>query len=195
MAGQDYLDAVWDAVPEGAQPEAFGERRAFLLDHVAAGARVLDVGCGEGAFSAAVAEAGGVPIAVDVADEPLRRLRERFPQVADVRRAEAGRPLPVDDGEAELVWAGEVIEHVVDAGAFASELRRVTRPGGTILVTTPDHALRTRLALLSARRFEAHFAPYADHLRFFTRRTLREVLGEGTDVRARRGRLFAVTRP
>ena len=194
MAGQDYLDAVWDAVPEGAQPEAFAERRAFLLEHVRAGARVLDVGCGEGWFSAAMAGAGAVPVAVDVADEPLRRLRERFPQIAHVLRAEAGRPLPLDDGEADVVWAGEVIEHVVDAGAFASELRRVVRPGGTILVTTPDHSLRTRLGLLSARRFEAHFAPYADHLRFFTRRTLRDVLGEGTEVTATNGRLYAVTR-
>lgn len=197
MAGQDYLDAVWDAVPEGAVPEAFDERRTFLLRHITApGTVVADVGAGEGLFSAALAEAGMRPIAVDVADEPLRRLRERFPEVDDVRRAIAGEPLPLADGEAGAAWAGEVIEHVVDVGALASELRRVVAPGGEVLLTTPDHPRRLLLGLaLRPRAFDEHFQPYADHLRFFTRRTLRRVLEdagfERVEVTSRGGRLFA----
>ena len=192
---QAYLDAIWDAVPEGAEPEAFAERRAFMLDALAGtGGTVADVGCGEGAFSAALAEAGMRPVAVDVADEPLRRLRARFPQVADVRRAHLGEPLPLADGEADAAWAGEVLEHVVDVGAFAGELRRVVRPGGVLALTTPDHAPRTLLRLaLRPRAFDAHFHPYADHLRFFSRRTVRAVLRDAgfarVEVSRRRGRL------
>jgi 2-polyprenyl-6-hydroxyphenyl methylase/3-demethylubiquinone-9 3-methyltransferase len=199
MAGQDYLDAVWDAVPEGAEPEHFAARREFLLAHVAAGQTVLDVGAGEGAFSAALAEHGATPIAVDVADEPLRRLRARFPQLADVRRATAGAELPVADREVDAVWAGEVVEHVVDVGAFATELRRVLRPGGVALVTTPDHPwrLRARWALVP-RSFEEHVWPYADHLRFFTRRTLRTVLEDAgfadVTITTVHGHLHAVAR-
>jgi 2-polyprenyl-3-methyl-5-hydroxy-6-metoxy-1,4-benzoquinol methylase len=199
MAGQAYLDAVWEAVPEGAEPERFAERRTLLLDHVEPGDTVLDVGSGEGAFSAAVAELGARAIAVDVADEPLRRLRARFPQLTDVRRAQAGEPLPVADREADAVWAGEVIEHVVDVGAFATELRRALKPGGPLVLTTPDHprGLLARFAL-SPRAFEEHVWPYADHLRFFTRRTLRMVLEDAgfTDiaVTAVHGHLHAVAR-
>ena len=172
-----YLDDVWQAVPVGAEPELFALRRDFLLAHLPDGAHVLDVGCGEGAFSAAMAGAGARPIAVDVADEPLRRLRARFPELTDVRRANAGEPLPLAGDEVEAVWAGEVIEHVVDVGAFCSELRRVLRPGGPLLLTTPDHRRRQRIQLaLSERRFAEHFSPYADHLRFFTATTLRTVL-------------------
>ena len=172
-----YIDDVWAAVPEGAEPEHFAVRRDFLLAHLPDGARVLDVGCGEGAFSAALADAGAKPIAVDVADEPLRRLRARFPQLTDVRRAQAGEPLPLADGEADAVWAGEVIEHVVDVGAFCAELRRVVKPAGPLIVTTPDHPRRllARFAL-KPRAFDAHFSPYADHVRFFTARTLIGVL-------------------
>jgi 2-polyprenyl-6-hydroxyphenyl methylase/3-demethylubiquinone-9 3-methyltransferase len=178
-SGTSYLDDVWAAVPEGAEPELFGLRRDFLLAHLPAGARVLDVGCGEGAFSAAMAEAGARPIAVDVADEPLRRLRARFGRLDDVRRATAGEPLPLADGEVDAVWAGEVIEHVVDVGAFCAELRRVLKPAGPLILTTPDHPRRllARFALRPAA-FDERFDPYADHLRFFTVRTLRRVLSD-----------------
>jgi 2-polyprenyl-3-methyl-5-hydroxy-6-metoxy-1,4-benzoquinol methylase len=199
MAGQAYLDAVWEAVPEGAEPERFAARRDFLLAHVAPGDAVLDVGCGEGAFSAALAEREARPIAVDVADEPLRRLRARFPSIADVRRARAGEPLPLADGEADAIWAGEVLEHVVDVGAFANELRRVLRPGGTLLLTTPDHPRRLLLRFaLRPSVFEDHVWPYADHLRFFTRRTLAMVLDDAgfadVAISTAHGHLHAVAR-
>lgn len=64
----EWFEDVWAAVPEGAEPEAFALRRDFLLSELPPGARVLDVGCGEGAFSAAMAEAGARPVAVDGAD-------------------------------------------------------------------------------------------------------------------------------
>ena len=172
-----YIDDVWASVPEGAEPELFAPRRDFLLAHLPEGATVADVGCGEGAFSAAMAASGARPIAIDVADEPLRRLRRRFPELTDVRRAHAGGPLPLADGEADAVWAGEVVEHVVDVGAFLGELRRVLKPAGPLILTTPDHPRRllARFAL-RPRAFDEHFSPYADHVRFFTARTLIRVL-------------------
>ncbi len=195
MDHEAYLDDVWAAVPEGAEPEAFAARRAFLLGAVAPDRVVADVGCGEGAFAEALRAAGCRPVCVDAADEPLRRLRRRFPALTDVRRMPVGGPLPLADGEADVVWAGEVLEHVVDVGAFAGELRRVLAPGGALVLTTPDHPRRrvARLAL-SGRAFDAHFSPYADHLRFFTRRTVRRVLADAgfaeVAVRARGGHLL-----
>jgi 2-polyprenyl-3-methyl-5-hydroxy-6-metoxy-1,4-benzoquinol methylase len=154
---QDWRDAVWRAVPEGAEPERFAARRAFLLDNVTAGERVLDLGCGDGAFAATLLQAGCVVMMADVAGEALRRARARAPGV---------------------VWAGEVLEHVADVVGLLAEVRRVLRWGGRLLVTTPWHG---RLVVAT----DAHFDPRADHLRFFSARTLRAVLGDAGFAAAR----------
>jgi 2-polyprenyl-3-methyl-5-hydroxy-6-metoxy-1,4-benzoquinol methylase len=176
-------DAVWESVPEDARPERLELRRAFLLSHVRAGDTVLDVGCGAGEFSAALIQAGARPVAVDVAREALRRARERVPGL-DARPWEPGRPLPADDASVDAVWAGEVIEHVADVAPWLSELRRVLRPRGTLLLSTPHHGPGTLLRLaLSRRAFAEHFEPRSDHVRYFSPRTLRELLDDvGFDV-------------
>jgi len=176
-------DAVWERMPKDARPERFELRRAFLLKHVAPQATVLDVGCGAGEFSAALSEAGAQPIAVDVAREALRRARERVSDL-DARLWEPGEPLPLADATVDAVWAGEVVEHVADVAPWLSELRRVLKPRGTLLLTTPNHGPGTLLRLaLSPSAFAAHFEPRSDHVRFFSPRTLRELLDDlGFDV-------------
>lgn len=176
-------DAIWEAVPRDAVPEELTLRLSFLLAHIRRGATVLDLGCGAGEFSAALRVAGVELIAVDVAAEALRRARERVPGL-DVRLWIAGEPLPVDDNAVDLVWAGEVIEHVADVAPWLSEVRRVLRPRGTLLLTTPHHGPLTLLGLaFSPRAFARHFDPRSDHLRFFSPRTLRPLLDDlGFDI-------------
>jgi 2-polyprenyl-3-methyl-5-hydroxy-6-metoxy-1,4-benzoquinol methylase len=191
----DLADAIWEQVPVGAVPERFAQRRDWLLAHVPRGARVLDVGCGAGEFATALRDAGAIPIGVDVAQEALRRAGARDASL-DLRLWRAGEPLPVEDSWADVAWAGEVLEHVVDVAPWLSEVRRVLRPRGTLLLTTPDHGPGTLLALaLSPRRFAAHFEPRSDHVRFFSRRTLRELLDdlgfEVTELRSRRSTILA----
>ena len=169
-----WREAVWRGVPEGAKPERFAARRAFLLAHVRAGDRVLDLGCGDGAFAAELAAVGARVVAVDVADEALRRARERA-SGAQLRRIEEGAALPFAEDAFDVVWAGEVLEHAADVVGLLAEMRRVLRWGGRLLVTTPYHG-RVALAALALRGLEEHFDPRADHLRFFTARTLRAVL-------------------
>ena len=174
---QDWRDAVWRAVPDGAEPERFATRWAFLLDHVAAGERVLDLGCGDGAFAAELLQAGCAVTMADVAGEALRRARARAPGAEAVALAE-GEPLPFAEDAFDVVWAGEVLEHVADVVGLLAEVRRVLRWGGRLLVTTPWHG---RLVVAT----DAHFDPRADHLRFFSARTLRAVLDDAGFAAAR----------
>lgn len=180
----EHHQDVWSAVPEGAEPPGLELRRAFLLRRLgglassAAGPalRVLDVGCGAGELTAAIAACGCEVVGIDVAEEPLRRARARHPDLALHRVAE-GRAWPFPDASFDVVWSGETIEHVADTGGWLSEVRRVLRSGGALLLSTPAHGPLTRLGLaLSRSRFERRFDPRADHLRFYTAHSLRVLL-------------------
>jgi SAM-dependent methyltransferase len=187
---EPWREAVWRGVPADARPERFEARLAFLLAHVRARQRVLDLGCGDGTFAAELAAAGCAVVAVDVAEEALRRTRARVPGI-DARRAVEGEPLPVDEDAVDVVWAGEVLEHAADVVGLLAEVRRVLRWGGTLLVTTPYHG-RISVAVLALRgALEEHFDPRADHLRFFTARSLEGMLRDAgfaeVEVRATGG--------
>jgi 2-polyprenyl-3-methyl-5-hydroxy-6-metoxy-1,4-benzoquinol methylase len=166
----DWREAVWRAVPEGAEPERYAARRAFLLSDVSDGEHVLDYGCGDGTFAADLVSAGCTVTMADVAEEALRRARARAPDAQAVQLSE-GAPLPFAEDAFDVVWAGEVLEHVADVVGLLAELRRVLRWGGRLLVTTPWHG---RVVVAT----DAHFDPRADHLRFFSARTLRAVLAD-----------------
>ena len=187
----DWREAVWAAVPGDARPERFAARRAFLLAHVEPGDRVLDLGCGDGAFAAVLADAGADVTAVDVAAEALRRTARRAPGVRVLQIAEAA-PLPFDEDAFDVVWAGETLEHVADVTGLLAEVRRVLRWGGALLVTVPNQArLVVALEALAGKPLERRLDPRADHLRFFTKRALREMLEAGgfahVEVRAAGG--------
>src|SRR5262249_7330836 len=115
----------------------------------------------------------GFPVVgVDVAEDALRRARAREPAV-EVRMVPAEGRWPLADASFDLVWAGETIEHVADTVGWLSEVHRVLRAGGRLLLSTPAHGRLRMLALaLSGARFARHFDPRADHLRFYSRRTL-----------------------
>jgi len=66
---------------------------------------------------------------------------------------------------------------VVDVALLLGEVRRVLRPGAMLLATTPNHArLRVAGEALAGGPLERRLDPRADHLRFFTAHTLRELL-------------------
>jgi 2-polyprenyl-3-methyl-5-hydroxy-6-metoxy-1,4-benzoquinol methylase len=183
-----YHERIWASIPERlAASPSLELRRRFVLEQARAAAtrggqdlRVLDVGCGEAQITQELAAAGAQVIGVDVAHEPLRRARAAHPGL-DLRVVPAGGGWDLPDAAFDLVWAGEVIEHVTDTMTFFSEVRRVLRSGGTLAISTPAHSRLGLLALaLSPARdaFEAHFDPRGDHVRFYSRRSLASLLGE-----------------
>ena len=169
-----YYESIWADAPPDPEPWDWERRRALLLGEARAGERVLDLGCGAGRFVAALRDAGAVPVGVEIAESALERARAVAPG-ADLRLLEPDGSIPLEHGSVDLVWCSEVLEHVADGAHLLQEARRVLRPGGRILVTVPYHG-RVKAALLGLVRFDAHFDPQGQHLRFFTRASLAAAL-------------------
>ena len=66
---------------------------------------------------------------------------------------------------------------MADTAHLLLEARRVLKTGGRLLVTTPSHDLPRRL-LIALARFDAHFDPLGQHVRFYSPASLERVLGE-----------------
>jgi 2-polyprenyl-3-methyl-5-hydroxy-6-metoxy-1,4-benzoquinol methylase len=178
MPSRDYHEAVWHSIPEGLQPSSFELRRRFLIDALAPGERLLDLGCGEGSFAVAASEAGADVVAADVAAEPIRRARALHPGL-DLRVIDGEGVWELDDAGFDVVWAGEVIEHVADTASWLSELRRVLRPGGRLLLSTPLLGRRELMAAaMSSAVFAERFEPRSDHLRHYNAATLRALIAD-----------------
>lgn len=168
---KQYYEDLWQRLPEPLTPPDLELRMRFLLGVLRADDRVLDLGCGEGVFTAAIAQAGGAAVGVEVAEAAINRARTQHPEL-DFRLVSVDGPLPFEEGCFDLVWASEVIEHVADTARWLSEVRRVLVPDGRLLITTPSHG-RLRVALKGVGRFSE---PLGDHLHLYTGRSLRSLL-------------------
>jgi SAM-dependent methyltransferase len=128
----------------------------LFLEHFPRGARVLDAGCGRSLFTEIRPDWPFVITAADVDFDLLASRRSEFPAVRWV--VGDAHPLPFRDGAFEGLFAGELIEHLAEPAAGLREFQRVLRPGGTLVLTTPN---RRRLANVIDRS-ERPYSP--DHL-------------------------------
>jgi ubiquinone/menaquinone biosynthesis C-methylase UbiE len=170
---KEYYEELWRQLPPTLDPPDFERRRSFLLGHVRPGDRALDLGCGDGRFTAELAAAGARALGADVAEAALERARSRYPEL-EFQLVGIDSPLPFADGAFDVVWASEVIEHVGDTARWLSEVRRVLVPRGRLLLTTPSHG-RLRVLAGGIERFSP---PLGDHLHLYTRASLRRLLDE-----------------
>jgi SAM-dependent methyltransferase len=128
----------------------------LFLAHFPPGARVLDAGCGRSLFTEIRPRWPFAVVAADVDFDLLAARKAEFPELRWV--VGDAHPLPFRSGLFDGLFAGELVEHLPDPAAGVEEFRRVLRPGGTLILTTPN---RKRLANV-ADRSERPYSP--DHL-------------------------------
>ncbi len=145
----------------------------YLQRHAGTGHRVLDVGCGEGFVSRALAEAGNEVSGVDAIASPRHAAHLRAYYQRDLACGLEGI-----EGTFDRILLLDVLEHLPRPETILESCRKLLAPRGRVLVSLPNVANITVRAALLFGRFE-----YADrgimdrtHLRFYTRKTARRML-------------------
>jgi SAM-dependent methyltransferase len=106
------------------------------LEPFCTGAVVLEAGCGEGYGADRMARVAHTVVGVDYDAATIAHAGRAYPAVRPLRANLVH--LPLADGAIEVVSCLQVIEHLWDQPAFLAECRRVLRPAGTLLLTTPN---------------------------------------------------------
>lgn len=135
--------------------------------------RVLEVGCGGGSGCHEILAAGATEVTgVDVDVKAVQFARQNFnsPQLKFDVVQDAG--LPVQDARFDVVVALETIEHVQDDHSFVKELSRVLRPGGELLLSTPNRLVTNPGTSINARPANPL------HVREYTKRELQDLLND-----------------
>jgi 2-polyprenyl-6-hydroxyphenyl methylase/3-demethylubiquinone-9 3-methyltransferase len=136
--------------------------------------KILDIGCQSGHFCGELKKLGhepyGVEIETQLVDNALTKYKDISFQVCDCEKT-----IPFNDCYFDTVWAGEVIEHIASTDAFINEINRILKVGGHFVLSTPMHN-RLKSTYISLFRFEKHFDPEFPHYRFYTIKSLNEVL-------------------
>lgn len=137
---------------------------------------ILDYGCGRGE---AIYEMQKVSpyaryMGIDVSNYAIEAAQQRIPSGTFLSVSDGERFL-LDDNSIDFVFSSEVIEHVYDTEHAASELARVLKKGGKMLITTPFHGFIKNL-FITTFAFDRHFDPTGGHVRFFTKRSLESLL-------------------
>jgi len=145
----------------------------FLAPRVA-GQQVLEVGCGEGYGTALLARSAARIVGVDYDAAAAAHAARSYPAARFARANLAA--LPVPSGSFDALVTLQVIEHVWNHPEFVGECRRAVRPGGRLLVSTPN-----RLTFSPGR--DTPLNPF--HTKEFTARELTKLLaGGGFEIEA-----------
>ncbi|RDI60596.1 class I SAM-dependent methyltransferase [Nocardia pseudobrasiliensis] len=118
---------------------AYYERPAMLeLAGEVSARRILDAGCGSGALTAMLRDRGAHVTGIDASTRMLNLARQRLGVDSDLRVADLADPLPFTDDSFDDVIASLVFHYLEDWGPTLTEIRRVLKPKGRLLISV-DH--------------------------------------------------------
>jgi len=130
------------------------------------GARVLDIGCGGGLLSEALAKEGADVTAIDLAPELVKvaRLHSLESGVTVDYRVQAAEDLAAEQpGSFDVVTCMEMLEHVPDPGAIIAACHRLLKPGGQLFLSTVNRTPAAFAVAIVGAEYVARLLPKGTH--------------------------------
>ena len=158
----------WDP---GSEFKPLHDINPLRLDHIdriaeLKGKRVLDVGCGGGILSEAMAARGASVTGIDLGEKPLKvaqlHLLESGLQV-DYRLVAAESLAQEMPGAFDIVTCMELLEHVPDPAATVRACAELTRPGGHVFVSTINRNLKSYVLAIVGAEYVLKLLPRGTH--------------------------------
>jgi 2-polyprenyl-3-methyl-5-hydroxy-6-metoxy-1,4-benzoquinol methylase len=148
--------------------------KQYTIDCVPDGVKldIIDVGCGSGANSVELAAKGHRLHGVDLSEAAIERYRAHG---FEGRACDIETGLDYPDATFDLAFCSEVIEHMTSPELLAAEIYRVVKPGGHLVLSTPNSAFWL-YRLVGILGYTVSELQHPKHFQFFSRRSLLKVL-------------------
>ncbi|MCU1231390.1 MAG: wbbL 5 [Acidobacteria bacterium] len=175
LTGRDVVISANDYVHRWSSLR--GQTRLDLLARISPSAKsVLEFGCGEAPLGEALKQRQKVRVVgIELDPKAAAVARKRIDDVycGDVREI-----IDIIDEKFDWIIGGDIVEHLDEPWSFLTDLRRVCSPGGHLLLSLPNIANASVINDLIHGRFDYAYMGLTcvGHLRFFTRRTIEEML-------------------
>ncbi|MCF6158590.1 MAG: diguanylate cyclase [wastewater metagenome] len=137
-------------------------------------ASLLSIGCGSGMIEKQIMDLGIQVCGIGLSS---RTVTEAQKKGIDISIADINCGLPCDDGAFDIVFAGEIIEHIIEIQKFLLEVKRVLKPGGAFIFTIPNMArFADRIRFLFGKTPKHASSWNTLHIRHFTFGSLKIIL-------------------
>jgi SAM-dependent methyltransferase len=117
------------------QPQPVPKTLRVLSEWMGTGQIAIDVGCGSGLYASLCRERGNAVFGIDITSQ----VRTAHARGLSVCWGNVERALPFPDKCFSIALCSEVVEHLLQPEQMLSELHRVLKPGGTLILTTPNY--------------------------------------------------------
>ena len=162
---QQHGSAFWDVQGPYRTLHQINPARLQFVERfvVLSGLRVLDVGCGGGILSEALAERGATVVGIDLAESALQAAEAHRAGQAVEYRLESSRETAARGEVFDVVTCMEMLEHVADPAAVLRDIHALLKPGGWAFFSTINRTLKARLGAVYAAEYLLHLVPQGTH--------------------------------
>ena len=162
---QQHGSAFWDVQGPYRTLHQINPARLQFVERfvVLSGLRVLDVGCGGGILSEALAERGASVVGIDLAESALQAAEAHRAGQAVEYRLESSRDAAARGESFDAVTCMEMLEHVADQAAVLRDIHAMLKPGGWAFFSTINRTLKARLGAVYAAEYLLHLVPQGTH--------------------------------